>query len=156
MMFARTLIAFSTAVAAALLPTAAFAQGAVTLSGEVKVVKMEMSTSGNQEVLVEPTSVLPGDRLVFTTRFTNNTSATVDNFVISNPLPKAIILTETGNFDMSIDGGNTFAGLDMLMITEPDGTERPAELSDVTDIRWTIASIAPGGSGQVKYWAAVR
>ncbi len=155
-MFVRTISALSMALATLAPISSACAQGTVALVGDVKVVKIVQDADGSRETLAEPTSVVPGDRLVFTTKYNNETGSKVENFVISNPLPKAVVLTAAGEFAVSIDNGKTFAALGTLTASEADGTSRSAELSDVTDIRWTIDSIAPGATGEVNYFAAVR
>ena len=155
-MFGRSLLGLILAAATFAPISAANAQDTVALSGDVKVVKVIVDGTGTQETLVEPTSVIPGDRLVFTTRYSNSSKSQVDNFEITNPLPKAVLLAADGEFAVSVDGGNTFATLSALRVLAADGTSRPAALSDVTDIRWTIDAIAPGASGQVKYFASVR
>ena len=156
MMFRHILITASLALASVTSLTPAYAQGTVGLSGDVMVIKVVEDASGSRETLVEPTSVVPGDRLVFTTNYSNDTGLQVDNFVISNPLPQAVVLTEARGFAVSIDEGENFAALETLSVTSDEGTSRPAELADVTDIRWTIDKIAPGATGTVKFFAAVR
>ena len=37
-----------------------------------------------------------------------------------------------------------------------DGATRPAELGDVTHVRWTIARLAPGEQGSLSYFAVIR
>lgn len=155
-MFRHILIIASLALTSVSAITPVYAQGTVGLTGDVKVIKVLEDASGLRETLIEPTSVVPGDRLVFTTNYSNDTGSKVENFVISNPLPKAVVLTEARDFAVSIDGGQSFGVLETLSVANDDGTPRPAELADVTDIRWTIDTIAPGATGTVKYFAAVR
>ena len=155
-MIGRSLLGLTLAIATFAPVSAASAQDTVALSGDVKAVKVIVDATGTRETLVEPTSVIPGDRLVFTTRYSNTSKVQIDNFVITNPLPEAVLLTAEGEFAVSVDGGSTFAALSALRVTAADGTSRPAVLSDVTHIRWTINSIASGASGQVEYFALVR
>ena len=135
----------------------AFAQGqAVTLKGDVKVVRQTVENGQPRETLEEPTQVLPGDRLVFTTRYTNAGAEPATDFVVTNPLPAPVKLASVDSFEVSVDGGKTFGALAALKATGADGAPRPAELGDVTHVRWRVASIAPGASGEVKYFAEVR
>ena len=134
----------------------AHAQDNVRLTGDVMVEKT-VSVDGMDTVqLAPPTSVVPGDRLLFTTDYTNASAAPVDNFIITNPLPDAVMLAESGDFETSVDGGKTFAALDTLSIDDGSGTARSATPADVTHIRWTLARLAPGAQGQVRYHAIVR
>lgn len=129
---------------------------AVTLEGDVKVVHEVVENGKARETLDEPTQVLPGDRLVFTTRYRNAGDKPVTDFVITNPLPAPVKLTKAGGFEVSVDGGKSFGPLSALQATGADGKPRTAELGDVTHIRWRLASIAPGGTGAVTYFAEVR
>ena len=134
----------------------AASQDQVELKGDVKVVRIVEQDGKRVETYAEPTQVIPGDRLKFTTAYRNGTGLTVENFVITNPLPKAVVLTELGKFEVSVDGGKSFGSLASRTIELPEGGARPATLADVQQVRWTIASIAPGGSGQITYFASVR
>lgn len=134
----------------------AFAQSGVALKGDVKVVRQVTENGKAVERLEEPSQVLPGDRLVFTTRYTNGGSKPVDDFVVTNPLPAPVKLAKVDSFEVSVDGGKSFGSLTALKATGVDGKPRAAELGDVTHVRWRVASIAPGASGEVRYFAEVR
>ena len=140
------------------LATPAFAQAApaVALKGDVKVVRQVTANGKTAEKLEDPTQVLPGDRLVFTTHYSNSSDKAVDDFVVTNPLPAPVKLAKVDSFEVSVDGGKTFGALAALKATGADGKIRAAELGDVTHVRWRVASIAPGASGEVKYFAEVR
>lgn len=129
---------------------------AVTLEGEVKVVREVVENGNTREALEEPSQVLPGDRLVFTTHYRNAGDKPVTDFVVTNPLPAPVKLTQAGAFEVSVDGGKSYGPLAALKATGADGKPRAAELGDVTHVRWRLASIAPGASGDVTYFAEVR
>lgn len=135
----------------------AFAQSqAVVLKGDVKVVREVTENGKTSEKLEEPRSVLPGDKLVFTTSYTNGGTTPATDFVVTNPVPAPVKLTRAGDFEVSVDGGTTFGALAAAKVAGTDGAQRSAELGDVTHVRWKFASIAPGASGDVKYFAEVR
>ena len=135
----------------------AFAQAAaVELTGDVKVVRQVTANGKTSETLEEPKQVLPGDRLVFTTRYKNGGKEPATDFVVTNPLPAPVKLTKVDSFEVSVDGGKSFGALTALKAAGADGKPRAAELGDVTHVRWRVASIAPGASGEVKYFAEVR
>lgn len=135
----------------------ALAQAApVTLKGEVKVVREVVENGKTRQTFEEPNSVLPGDRLVFTTHYSNPGDKPVTDFVVTNPLPAPVKLAAAGAFEVSVDGGKTFGTLASLKAVGADGKPRAAELGDVTHVRWRLASIAPGASGDVSYFAEVR
>lgn len=158
MMFRTTLIAASAMMLGAGAITPAFAQSApaVALKGDVKVVRQVTENGTTREKLEEPNQVLPGDRLVFTTRYTNGGSQPATDFVVTNPLPAPVKLAKVDSFEVSVDGGKTFGAIAALKVAGADGKLRAAELGDVTHVRWRVASIAPGASGEVKYFAEVR
>ena len=151
----RLLSAFGAIALGAGLAAPAFAQ-AVELKGDVKVVRQVVENGQARETLEEPNQVLPGDKLVFTTRYTNAGTQPATDFVVTNPLPGPVKLAKVDSFEVSVDGGKTFGARAALKAAAADGKPRAAELGDVTHVRWRVASIAPGASGEVKYFAEVR
>lgn len=157
-MLNRIILSLSLALAAPLAATSAHAQDkpAVSLSGDVKVVRSVEENGATRTVLEAPDKVIPGDRLVFSTSYHNTSANVVEDFVVTNPLPAPVALAEDGQFDVSVDGGKTFGSLAALSVTLEDGANRPAELTDVTHVRWTLARLEPGASGSVTYFAVIR
>ncbi len=150
---------FFFAAAALALGTPALAQGsAVALSATVKLQKPQ--TVGGQQKLVEQPAnhVVPGDKLLFQTGYKNTGAAPAVRFVITNPLPGAVTWTgeATAGLQVSVDGGRQFGTLASLRVKGADGQLRAATPADVTHLRWTLASIAPGASGLVQYRGVVR
>ena len=146
----------SSMILALVLASPAVAQGAVELAGEVKVVRSVANEGIVKETLEAPDRIVPGDQLAFVTKYRNATGEPVDDFIITNEVPRAVLLAETGDFAVSVDGATTFGRIGDLTVRAADGSARAATLADVTHLRWTIASIPPGGTGQVKYYARVR
>ena len=141
------------------LPAQAQEQSSVTLKGEVMAVEVSVDEQGNETTkLVEPALIVPGDRLMFGTEYANNGAEPADNFVITNVVPSAVRVAPDAPADLtvSVDGGKNWGTLDALTVTQEDGTVRPASHADVTHVRWTLASIAPGASGRVEYPAIIR
>lgn len=135
----------------------AAAKDAIALSGTVKVERTITENGETRKVLVAPEGVVPGDLLLFTTSYENTGSETVENFVVTNPLPSAIRLANPdAAFDVSVDGGTTFGDLAVLQVNEPEGEPRAAEAQDVTHIRWTLESLEAGVKGQLNYYGIVR
>lgn len=144
------------ALAAGLVAPAAAQPQAIALAGDVKVVRQVTENGQTRETLAEPTQVLPGDRLVFTTRYSNASGQPVEDFVVTNPLPAPVRLAQSGEFSVSVDGGKSFGPLAAARVTGADGKPRAAEPGDVTHVQWRLARIAPGASGEVRYFAEVR
>lgn len=154
----RTLIAAALAISAAFAGPVQAENRPISLSSTAQLVRIVAENGEQHETLVKPEGVVPGDKLVFTTTFTNSSADNVSNFVLVNPIPKDMSLTE-GDLEQatySVDGGKTFAALDQLTVADKAGTTRPATLADVTHLRWTIKQIAPKTSGSVQFTAVVR
>ncbi|MDN3645678.1 hypothetical protein QWY75_05590 [Pontixanthobacter aestiaquae] len=131
----------------------------VALNGDVMVVKTISEDGAEPRTeLVEPNLVVPGDRLLFRTNYENTSAELVENFVVTNPLSSAVQLASDTPADQvaSVDGGKTFGALSTLTVTEEGGAVRAALASDVTHLRWTLASLEPGESGQITFYAIVR
>ena len=154
-MFGRTIIALSLAFAAVAPASMAYAQDGVVLSGDAKVVRQVEENGTLVEKLEEPTKVIPGDRIVFTTKYVNGGTEAADALVITNPLPAPVALAEEGDFQVSVDG-KSFGKLADLTVTDETGASRAATLGDVTHVRWVIPVIAAGETGTVHYFGIVR
>jgi uncharacterized repeat protein (TIGR01451 family) len=130
----------------------------VTLKGDVMLEKTVTENGVSKVQLVEPKVVIPGDHLLFTTRYHNDGAQAVTNFVVTNPLPSAVALASdsASGTEVSVDGGKTWGQLGSLKVAGTEGTPRAATAADVTHVRWTIPSIAPGASGEVQYHGIVR
>lgn len=132
---------------------------AIDLKGDVKLEKVMIDDGGQSLVeLVEPDTIVPGDKLIFGTEYSNNGTETVTNFVVTNPVPSAVRLAPAAPADLivSVDGGATWGELATLSVEQADGTSRPAQQADVTHIRWTLATVAPGVKGRLEYPAIIR
>lgn len=134
------------------------AAGAVSLDSTIKLDKLVTDKGQVHHEFVAPEKVVPGNHLVFLTSYRNSGDKPVDNFVVTNPVPSAVMLesADSGRFDVSIDGGKTWGKLSQLTVAKPGAAPRAAQGSDVTHVRWVIASIAPGETGTLEYHAVVR
>ena len=132
---------------------------AISLSGSVMHETVSLDASGKEVTeLVEPNTFVPGDRLIFGTDYNNGSDEAVDNFVVTNPLPPAVRLAPDADTTLivSVDGGKSFGTLSQLSVIAEDGGSRPADQADVTHVRWTLPSVAPGESGRLEYPAIIR
>ena len=130
----------------------------VVLQGDVKLVKTVVENGVETKVLSEPKVVVPGDFLVFSTSYRNAGTAAVENFVVTNPLPGAVVLAaeSAAVLDVSVDGGSSWGLLNTRTVSDGKGGTRPAQVADVTHVRWTLAVLQPGASGTLSYHAIVR
>ena len=155
----KFMIAALSGLFAATAAPAALAQPAqpVELKGDVKVDKLVVENGKEKHVLVDPSVVVPGDKLLFATAYQNKGTVEVKNFVVTNPIPAGVAFVHAGTdqFVVSVDGGKSWGNLAQLKVTEAAGS-RPAQASDVTHIRWTLPVLAPGAHGALSYNAVVR
>lgn len=153
----RILIAISIFCAAST-PLAA-QEPSIKLTGDVKLVKVEKVEGGEDKItLVEPATIVPGDRLVFGTDFTNSGSEEVTDFAVTNAVPEAVRLAPDADpqLSVSVDGGKTYDVLSALSVKAEDGSSRPAKHEDVTHVQWVLATVQPGESGRLEYPAIIR
>lgn len=148
-------LAFAGSGSAALAEQAA---SPMQLVGDVKVDKQVIENGQTKHVLVAPDVVVPGDRLIFSTRYRNTGAEPVKDFVVTNPLPAGVMLADSGAAvqTVSVDGGKSWGKLPTLTVADSQGAKRPARPGDVTHVRWTLPLIAPGASGTLTYNAIVR
>lgn len=156
--FAISACAMLVAVAAAA-PAQAETEKPLELFGYVKLEKVTTTPSGERQVeWVEPERVVPGDRLIFGTRFANRGTVPIERFVVSNPVPPSVSVT--GELDpallVSVDGGKNWGPLADLTVAQPDGTHRAAAPGDVTNVRWILPQVAPGEAGTLEFPVTVR
>jgi len=132
--------------------------GPIQLTSSVMVEKIAMVNGHEQTVLKAPKPVFPGDHLLFQTDYKNTGATAADHFVVTNPVPASVAYAgeSTAGAEMSVDGGKNYGQLSALRVKTPDGQSRPARPEDVTNLRWTLATIAPGTSGSLKYRGMVK
>ena len=130
----------------------------VELTSNVMIEKTAMVDGHQQTVLKAPKPVFPGDHLLFQTNYRNGGAKAADHFVVTNPVPSSVAYAgeSTAGAEMSVDGGKHYGQLTALSVTTADGQSRPARPEDVTNLRWTLATIAPGTSGTLKYRGIVK
>ena len=151
--------ALAMALAAAAVQAAAQPARQVQLEAYVKRESVTIDARGARRVaLVDPVTVVPGDRLVMGTRYSNAGSSVIENVVVSNPVPPPVRVAEVADPAqiVSVDGGKTFGPFADQTVRTADGTDRPATPDEITHLRWTIPAVAPGASGAVEFLVTVR
>ena len=145
----------------------------IKIDSKIMVERTAESESGKMVTkLLDPSTVkvIPGDRLLFINTYRNTGKNAVTGFVVNNPVHSAVALVEVVEdwALVSVDGGKNFGKLSELTVTadspavegEEERSEpksRPAKASDVTHIRWVLASpIAPGASGDLRFRGIVK
>lgn len=160
----RTALAFLAAfllAAAAGVATAQEAPIDITSSALVEV--EVVNAQGEKELIRQPAvKVLPGEEVIFVNTYTNRGKAPAEDVVINNAVPEHMVYVgasatgENATVVYSVDG-KTFAPLEQLTVTEPDGSTRPAASVDVTHIRWQrTAPLAPQEEARVEFRARLK
>ena len=148
------------ALMALLMPVAAQAAAGVSLVNQVLVERVETTPEGRSVTTrAEPDVVTPGDRLVFVLSYRNDGAEPATAFVLTNPVPDSVTFagTDDPSAVVSVDGGTTWGALGSLTVALTDGTMRPAEVADVTHIRWSLAQPVPtGGAGELSFRGVVK
>ena len=109
--------------------------------------------------LVPAAKVVPGGEVVYYIDVANNGAEAATDLAIDNPVPSGLVLSsdpKPAASAVSVDGGETFGDLAGLTVTGADGEPRAAQLTDVTNLRWIIPTLAPGAKTQVVFRARVR
>jgi len=107
-------------------------------------------------------AVVPGDEVVYTIDYTNQSKDVTTDVVITNPIPEHMNYEDgsakgaNSRIEFSTDGKH-FAAPEKLTVSTADGGSRPARAEDYTHVRWTLtAPLAPGKGGQVSYRAVLQ
>ncbi len=141
-------------------PGLAQASESVSLSSAVYVERVKTDAHGKAKAVLEaPKVVVPGDRLVFMLHYVNSGDAPKQNFIVTNPMPKAVAYqgAQDGIAQVSVDGGKTWGPLVLLRMKENDGSVRSARPEDVTHVRWAIRDAVPvGARGTLSFRGIVR
>ncbi|MEH6756498.1 MAG: hypothetical protein V7676_03180 [Parasphingorhabdus sp.] len=147
-------------IVALVAPTMAMAANNVALSSDVFVERKVEKPDGKTAIMLEqPTTVTPGDNLVFIVKYKNVGHAPATDFSVTNPLPKAVTFngTSDGTEIVSVDGGKNWGPLTALTYTRSNGEVGPALMSDVTHIRWKFSrSLSVGSEGKLVFRGKVK
>jgi uncharacterized repeat protein (TIGR01451 family) len=135
----------------------------ISLTNEAQIEQEYVDANGQKaKRLVAPGKVLPGGEVIYTITAKNACSTPADRVVVDNPIPqhmKYVMGSALGvgtDIVFSIDG-KTYARLEALTVTQPDGKTRPAQAADIKSIRWTYSNaFAPAASGSVRFRATVK
>lgn len=145
---------------AMILPGTAMAANNVSLSSDVYVERKVAKPNGTTALVLEqPTTVTPGDNLVFVVKYKNVGSAPASDFSVTNPLPKAVAFngTSDGTEIVSVDGGKKWGPLSDLTYISGNGDVRPALMTDVTHVKWKFnRSLSAGSGGKLVFRGTVK
>jgi uncharacterized repeat protein (TIGR01451 family) len=138
----------------------AAAQG--TLTSKVELEKLTSASPGQPAAksYTSPDVVVPGDRVRITLMFTNGGAAPAADVKIVNPIPEGLVFDGTSDpkdFTVSVDGGKTFGAIEMLTVSVAGAAARPANVVDVTHVRWFWSTPIPVGTSRaVAFFGKVK
>ncbi len=138
-------------------------QGHLNVRTIVQKEEVTVTESGDRETKLVPAgTVVPGERVVYTITFQNVSAEPAENIVITNPISGELTYVDGSAFgpgtdiQFSIDGGQTFASRNELIVTE-DGETRAAVAEDFTHVRWVMqAELAAGAQGMARFSAVLE
>ena len=134
----------------------------LTSTAELEIVTQD--EQGNEIIKRVPAEkVVPGTEVIYTTHFKYNGTAPAEDIAISNPIPEHTIYklgsavgTNT-KVVFSTDGGESFQDSEQLHVTTQDGSQRIAQATDYTNIRWTYqGQLQPGDEGVVEFRVVLK
>lgn len=143
----------------------AFATPAMALTAFQTVQKEIVTERADGTVesrLVNPDSIVPGDRVVYALNFENDGAKPASDLVLTMPVPTEITYIDgsastVGSVVTYSANGETFAPRASLRIIGEDGVSRAASAEDITHIRWVIAGpVQSGETGQLYFKGTLK
>ena len=117
-----------------------------------KEITVTQADGTNMIQRVSAEEVTPGEKVVYTVDFINDSAEPASDLVLAMPVPSDIRFLEgTADRDgavvkYSVDGGTSFTERAVLTLPAVGGGTRPATPDDITHIQWRIAGPVPVGS----------
>lgn len=160
-MFIRRLTGLT--VSAAILAATVSASALTATQKVEKEITVQQADGTNVTQLVSAAEVTPGEKIVYTVSYTNDSSEPATDIVLAMPVPADVRFLEgTAEKDGAIvrysaDGGTSFVKRDALVLPAVGGGTRAANADDITHIQWRIAGPVPvGASDEIKFKARLR
>lgn len=136
------------------------AQGNGALTTTIELEKSAPAGEAPAKIYVDPTVVVPGDRVRIILTFTNRASTPASGVNIVNPIPEGLVFDGTADpagFAVSVDDAAGFGAIEALTVPVAGGTPRAATSADVTHVRWLWNdAVAPGQSRSVAFFGRVK
>ncbi len=134
----------------------------LTMLAEKEIVSV--NEQGAQEIqYVVPSTVIPGDVILYTVAYVNKGDESAENTYITNKIPDHMVYMENSASGLgteirySVDDGQSFDLPHQLMIHDSEGKARLATTKDYTHIRWLFTGLLdPGSEGKVFYRARLN
>jgi len=127
--------------------------------------EQEVTDDRNQKTtkLVAIDKVVPGSEVIYTVTATNVCDANAQAVVIDNPVPEHMNYIANSaigpgtEITFSVDGGFNYGKPETLTLSNPDGSKRPAQAGDYTNIRWVMRNpLKPGAVAFARFRALLE
>ena len=150
-------------LSAAALATTVSAQALTATQKVEKEITVQRADGSTETKLVSAAEVTPGEKVVYTVAYTNDSSDAATDIVLAMPVPSDVRYLE-GSADrsgtivkFSTDGGSSFVERRSLVLPAVGGGTRAASADDITHIQWRIAGpVAVGTSDEISFTARLR
>ena len=144
---------FSILVLTAAVLASGVSASALTATQKVeKEITVQQADGTNVTKLVSAAAVTPGEKIVYTVAYINDSAEAATDIVLAMPVPADVRFLE-GSADRSgatvrysADGGASFVERDALVLPAVGGGTRSANSDDITHIQWRIAGPVPAGT----------
>jgi hypothetical protein len=139
----------------------------VKLTSDVMVERVSIDDRGREIIKLKTPKeavVVPGDRLIVSLHYVNQSNEPATEFRATNPIPGPVqfIAAKEDWAEVSVDNGATWGVLSALFVAVPateaaSASRRPAVAQDVTHVRWTFQTpLAPGEKGTVSFRGSIK
>ena len=155
---------FSILAAAAAVLASGVSASALTATQKVeKEVTVQQADGTLATKRVSAAEVTPGEKIVYTVSFTNDTAEPATDIVLAMPVPADVRFME-GSADRSgaivrysADGGTSFVERSALVLPAVGGGTRAASSDDITHIQWRIPGpVSVGTSDEIAFKARLK
>lgn len=150
-------------LAAAAILAAVPAEAGMTAVQSVEKEVIVVDKDGRERIVRKKADrVKPGEAVIYTLKFDNNDAAPAEGIVLVMPVPNDVTYVEgsvagaPSSVTFSADGGATYVARGRLTVTQ-NGEARAATNSDITHIKWALASpVAPKTGGEVSFRGVLK
>lgn len=126
-----------------------------------KAVTINNSDGTVKENVIPAESVVPGDTVVYRYIVNNNGDQTAEGVVVNTAIDANMRYVDGSatayGVEFSADGGTQYGAQQDLQVLDVDGTYRPAQPDDITNIRWRLQhAVEPGRPFAVGFKAILK
>jgi len=151
------------AMSAAVLASGVSANALTATQKVEKEITVQLPDGTNATQLVAADAVTPGEKIVYTVAYTNDSAEAATDIVLAMPVPSDVRFLEgTADRDgavvrYSADGGVSYSARDALVLPAVGGGTRAASSDDITHIQWRIPGPVPvGTSDEIAFKARLK